>query len=243
MRRPSIQRAGRGVHDFRCDDDLTRLYPLGVAALTMSAFGAFWVALGLMILWTDVRAFRRAGPLRRRRTCVADLQDGAAAKVVGRVRLGTTFFRAPLSGRRCAGWQVDTAQRKLWRWRPVATATEVAGFYLDDGTGEIYVPLDRRAELQLCIQARARVGRGRNATRAVESLVEGSLGEALSSTYRCDERALTDGQRIAVYGIFHRTPDSRPSEARDYRGRAYQFVATLEADEPVRISDDRSTLD
>ncbi len=214
-----------------------------MAAISASIFGSFWVALGLVILLADIRAFRRAGPLRRKRTRVADLKDGAAAKLVGIVRLGDETLRAPLSGRSCGGWQVATAARNLFRWRPVAQNRGTAGFYLDDGTGEVFVPLAGEVELDLSVAARAhKPKRGRLPKR-----LQGLLGSHVEAderprAYRCDEQTITDGMRVAVYGVFRSRPDHRPESARSYRGRSYCFVAETEADEGVHVSDDRATL-
>jgi hypothetical protein len=212
-----------------------------MAAISASVFGSFWVALGLVILLADIRAFRRAGPLRRKRTRVADLEDGTAAKLVGIVRLGGETLRAPLSGRSCAGWQVATAARNLLRWRPVARNRRTAGFYLDDGTGEVFVPLDGEVELDLSVAARVHKSkRGRVPKRLRGLLASYVESDERPRAYRCEEQMITDGMRVAVYGVFRSRPDQRPESARSYRGRSYCFVTETEAD--VHVSDDRATL-
>ena len=214
-----------------------------MAAVSASIFGSFWVALGLIILLADVRAFRRAGPLRRKRTRVADLEDGQPAKLVGIVRLGSETLRAPISGRTCAGWQVATTARRLFRWRPIAATRGAAGFYLDDGTGEVFVPLDDEAALNLSVAARAHKRKRGPLPGKLRPLI-GSLvdAEERPRTYRCDEHTITDGMRVAVYGVFRSRPDQRPESARSYRGRSYCFVAETDAAEGVHVSDDRATL-
>jgi len=214
-----------------------------MAAISASIFGSFWVALGLVILLADIRAFRRAGPLRRKRTRVADLEDGAAAKLVGVVRLGGETLRAPLSGRSCAGWQVATAARNLFRWRPVDRNRSCAGFYLDDGTGEVFVPLDGEVELDLSVAARAHKGKRSRVPNKLQPLLSNHIeADERPRAYRCEEQTITDGMRVAVYGIFRSRPDQRPESARSYRGRSYCFVAETDADEGVHVSDDRATL-
>ncbi len=214
-----------------------------MAAVSASIFGSFWVALGLIILLADVRAFRRAGPLRRKRTRVADLEDGKPAKLVGIVRLGAETLKAPLSGRACAGWQVATAARRLFRWRPVGTCRGTAGFYLDDGTGEVFVPLDGDVTMDLAVGARAHKRKRGRLPSKLGPLI-GPLVEAdpRPTSYRCDEHTITDGMRVAVYGLFRSRPDQRPESARSYRGRSYCFVAETDAAERIHVSDDRATL-
>jgi len=214
-----------------------------MAAVSASIFGSFWVALGLIILLADVRAFRRAGPLRRKRTRVADLEDGRAAKLVGIVRLGSDTLRAPLSGRSCAGWQVATAARRLFRWRPVGTTRSAAGFYLDDGTGEVFVPLDGEVAMDLAVAARARKPKRGRVPGKLEPLISAHVeADDRPRTYRCDEHMITEGMRVAVYGVFRSRPDKRPESARSYRGRSFCFVAETDAAEGVHVSDDRATL-
>lgn len=214
-----------------------------MAAVSASIFGSFWIALGLIILMADIRAFRRAGPLRRKRTRVAELEDGRAAKLVGVVRLGSERLRAPLSGRSCAGWQVATAARRLLRWRPVGTERGSAGFYLDDGTGEVFVPLDDEVELDLCVAARSHRRKGGRVPQKLKALIGPQVAaDERPRAYRCEERTLTDGMRVAVYGVFRSRPDGRPESARSYRGRSYCFVAETGAPEGVHVSDDRATL-
>ena len=214
-----------------------------MAAVSASIFGSFWVALGLIILLADIRAFRRAGPLRRQRTRVADLKDGRPAKLVGVVRLGDETLRAPISGRACAGWQVKTAARRRFRWRPIAATRAVAGFYLDDGTGEVFVPLDDAAALDLSVAARTHKRTRHPLPGKLRPLI-GSLvdGEPHPRSYRCEEHTLTEGMRVAVYGVFRSRPDRRPESARSYRGRSYCFVAETDAPEGIHVSDDRATL-
>ena len=214
-----------------------------MAAISASLFGSFWVALGLVILLADVRAFRRAGPLRRKRTRVADLQDGRPAKLVGIVRLASRTAAAPLSGRVCAGWHLHTARKRFFRWRPLSAEISGGGFFLDDGTGEVFVPLRGDAHMDLGIAARVYKRRASPAPRRIRSHLAAHLEqEDRAHAYRCDERAVVDGMRIAVYGVFNSQPDQRPSEARTYRGRSYCFVAQPDADEGIHVSDDRATL-
>lgn len=214
-----------------------------MAAVSASIFGSFWVALGLIILLADVRAFRRAGPLSRKRTRVADLEDGRPAKLVGIVRLGSETLRAPLSGRACAGWQVATKARRLFRWRPVGTTRGSAGFYLDDGTGEVFVPLDGEAALDLSVAARTHKRKRARLPQKLKPLLGPHVdADERPRTYRCDEQTITDGMRLAVYGVFRSRPDQRPESARSYRGRTYCFVAETDAAEGVHVSDDRATL-
>ena len=153
--------------------------------------------------------------------------------------IGRAYLRARASERRFAG---GTRERFL-RWREVDATTEGHGFYLDDGTGEVFVPGSSATRLDLGLAARQRLSKsGRGPRRLRERLAELVATTPRRHAYRCDERALVDGMRVAVYGVFHAEPDRRPGEARSYRGREFCFVAEPDADGGVHISDDRATL-
>jgi len=213
--------------------------------LTLAAtlFMSFWISVGLSILIADVRAYRRHGPLHTRPTTVAELEDGCAGKLVGTVRLADAPVKAPVTGRACAAYVLRVAARnKLLRWKPVHTEQAAGGFYLDDGTGEVFVPLEN-AQLLLGVDARkTESSRSRRTSRNLRRLLRRIDDEAgAARVYRCDEGALVDGNKVAVYGTFRKVPDSRPSEAEDYRSRAYRFEAAP-GQAPVFVSDDRAAL-
>ncbi|MEO0325804.1 MAG: hypothetical protein AAF447_22825 [Myxococcota bacterium] len=212
-----------------------------MAATAGLLFIGFWIAVGFGILLADLRAYRRAGPLQARPVRVEELEDGMAAKLVGTLRLPAKALRAPVSGRPCAGYEVRIAQKRRFWWRDVGTRREAGGFYLDDGTGEVFVPLSEETSLQLITAARYTKNQRRRGPKAVRRLLDSWLTEEPAASYRCDEGALVDGQRVAVYGVFRRRPDQRPASVDDYRSRPQHFVAEPGADR-VYVSDLRESL-
>ncbi|MEM1415918.1 MAG: hypothetical protein AAGH15_13505 [Myxococcota bacterium] len=212
-----------------------------MAATVGLLFIAFWIAVGFGILMADFRAYRRAGPLQARPVRVADLEDGMAAKLVGTLRLPEDALQAPVSGRACAGYEVRVARKKRFLWRDVGKEREAGGFYLDDGTGEVFVPLSKDASLQLITAARYTKNQRRRGPKPVRRLLRRWLQEEPAASYRCDEGALVEGQRVAVYGVFRRRPDQRPARVDDYRSRPLQFVAEPGEDR-VYVSDLRESL-
>lgn len=209
----------------------------------MVSFGLFWISIGLSILFFDLRAWRRAGPLQVKPRTVRELSDGEVAKLVGTVRLldedeDAEPIRAPVSGRTCAGFELRVARRGLLRWLPLATAREGRGFYLDDGTGAVLVPLDDEVKIELCTAARSHEGRRGRVRRALRSYVAPFLREG---AVRCDEGLLVPGALVAVYGRMSERPDARPSRDGDYRRRPYRFVVEPSQDGLI-VSDDRAVL-
>jgi len=209
----------------------------------MVAFGLFWMSIGLSILFFDVRAWRRAGPMQVKPRPVSELADGDVAKLVGTVRLldedeEAEPLRAPVSGRPCAGFELRVARRGLIRWRSLATAREGRGFYLDDGTGAVLVPLDDDVKVELCTAARSHEGEGGRVRRALRRYVAPFVHEG---AVRCDEGLLAPGALVAVYGRMRERPDPRPSREGDYRRRPYRFVVEPSHD-GLLVSDDRAVL-
>ncbi|HJL03075.1 MAG TPA: hypothetical protein RMH85_08195 [Polyangiaceae bacterium LLY-WYZ-15_(1-7)] len=213
-----------------------------MAATAAALFVAFWICVGLSIAWVDYRAYRRAGPLHGRPTPIAELEDGREAKLVGTVRLAEQGLKAPVSGRPCAGWVMRVARRSWLRWKPLKTDRRATGFYLDDGTGEVFVPLDdANVRVSLVTGARyttRRRGKIRRALRAVLGEVRQAHPRA---RIRCDEGAIVEGTRVAVYGRVRRRPDARPEKVEAYRTRPYAYVLEA-ADEGLHLSDDRAAL-
>ncbi|MCA9614669.1 MAG: hypothetical protein H6724_04275 [Sandaracinus sp.] len=209
----------------------------------MVAFGLFWISIGLSILFVDLRAWRRAGPMQVRPKAVEALHDGEEAKLVGTVQLleesdGGEPLRAPVSGRLCAGFELRLARRGWLRWLPLARTREGRGFYLDDGTGAVLVPWNEDVRIELCTAARSHEGKRGRVRRALRPHVAPFLS---SGAVRCDEGLLVPGARVAVYGRVRERPDQRPSQDGSYRVRPYRFVLEPSRD-GLLVSDDRAVL-
>lgn len=148
-----------------------------------------------------------------------------------------------MSGRRCAGYRVRVATKKslFSGWVPKREERRTEGFYLDDGTGEVYVPLDEvHPVLMLATDARFTRGKNKPIRRALRDLLRVGDGAKV----RFDEGAIIEGGRVAVFGTFRRRPDPRQSHTReDYREKALCFVAEAEeASALLYVSDERSFL-
>ncbi|MEM9863081.1 MAG: hypothetical protein AAF938_15910 [Myxococcota bacterium] len=213
-----------------------------MAATAAALFALFWISMGLSILFADYRNRRRVGPLSAPSTRIADLQDGATAKLVGEVRLGDATEEAPLSGRTCAAYRVRVDARRKLRWRALEEQRAAHGFFVNDGSGEVFVPADEHTELLLTTDGRFVDKPKKRASRALRRLLKPFRKEDPKSKMRCDEATLQEVSRVAVYGVFRQRPGVRAEDAADYRSRAYQFVAEP-ADEGLFVSDERGVID
>ncbi|MBX3249245.1 MAG: hypothetical protein KF901_18855 [Myxococcales bacterium] len=202
-----------------------------------SLFALSWLFMAVGIAVMDVRARRRAGPLEVTPVPVEALKDGTVAKIVGTVHLAEDVepLEAPVSGRRCAGWVLRLARRGFFRWRMEQERRGARGFFVDDGTGLVFVSLDEQAHLDLCTAARAHAEPGRKLAARLRPFVKELIADG---AVRCDEGLLTEGTRVAVYGVARRRPDGEPNH---YRGRGFAFFLEGGA-EGLRVSDDRAVL-
>lgn len=208
---------------------------MATAALTF--FFSFFL-FTFSVLLADILAFRRAGPLHEKHTKIRDLEEGRPVKLVGTVRLSEQSVCAPVSGRECAGYEIRVARKKRLRWHDVKRERAGVGFYLDDGSGEVFVPFDERAHVQLCTSMRIRRPKLRARMRR---LLGGLLEEAPARAYRCDEGLLTPGSRVAVYGVVRTLPEDRQERLDSYRSEKFRWVLEP-ADEGLHVSDDRAAF-
>jgi len=164
-----------------------------------------------------IRRAMRAVP----RTAVASAEEGTDVRLVGRVVTRGEPLRAPISGSRCAVYDV------LVRFRGSRAAvsfdgghvlhdSEVKDFYLDDGTGKVLVRTEG-AELLLSPQVHELGGGAGGVPREVLRYLErkrispkGPLG--LGRRLRCSEGTLVEGEQVAVVGVVRNEPHPRDED-------------------------------
>lgn len=178
-----------------------------------------------------VTAVRVAQGLERRRrrraaaavptTTIAAAPEGQWVRVVGTVVDGPDLLRAPLTGRRCAGFVASVHERPgaAQPWRVRIEVRDQRTLVITDGTGRAVVDL---TTAQLELEVSLRVGRPPPTDPAVVKLAElaPQLGPVMSEV-RTREYALEVGAELAVTAVAVREPD--PEAARDvtgYRGAA-----------------------
>ncbi|HUT76944.1 MAG TPA: hypothetical protein VM285_04620 [Polyangia bacterium] len=131
---------------------------------------------------------------------VSDLQLDAEVTVEGRVAAPESVS-VPGAGIRCAcyfvlneAWQHGTRGRGRKMWVPTGAHNKCGGFFLDDGTGRVWVAACEGNELDLA-----------GGTGQV-----GELGKKGTGRYLA--RIVADGARVRVRGVVSRPKASEPGE-------------------------------
>jgi hypothetical protein len=226
--------------------------PLIMALAATVAVGIGVTAL-LYKLFSPTARARRA--LRAaQRVPVAEVHDGQAVKLVGRLRLDPTAqeLAAPITGRRCAYFEASVDQRKSSgkssHWSTIIRETDFVGsFYVEDSSGralvEVFLP-----QVVLTMDAHFSSGTFNDASPRLERFLsrhgESSEGWVFNKTLRYTEGALEEGEEVAVYGLCVQEPDPDPRAGGGvgYREGAMRIKLTKPAEGELLISDDLRTL-
>ena len=179
---------------------------------------------------------------------LADVISGAQVKVAGYVRYGRETLVAPLSGIRCAAYQVIVGERPLdpffsnwlWgrrSWRQLHEETAARDFLLDDGTAQASVAAGSLALINDHFDLYEESGLFRTIGAAGRALIRrlGFSGRAFTVA----ERRIVEGQCVAVYGRCSLVAD--PSGASDAQYRTAASRIRLEG-APLLISSEPRCL-
>ncbi len=106
------------------------LLPAGVAA---------WVAVSVSrrLLSDGVRVRRRFH--RTRAVAIAEAQPGGWVKLAGHLAAEDQLLDAPISGRRCAAYEVAVEALERNVWKELRTVTAVRDFRIEDPSGQALV--------------------------------------------------------------------------------------------------------
>lgn len=178
---------------------------------------------------------------RQPRVDIRDARDGRV-KLVGRARLIGAGLTAPLTGRRCACYDVTVYQLDAdGGATKVAAESHGVPFLVDDGTGVAHVdPAD--AELVLVHDAQRETGLR---DRVPEALVEflrrhrrAARGLLFNRHFKYREGAVLDGEEVVVCGVGRWEPDPDPRNVTGYRQSAMRYRVTGRRGARAIISDD-----
>lgn len=181
-----------------------------------------------------------------RHVTIADAQEGALVKVVGKVRSAGKQLQAPATGAPCVIWKVVVEQVGMREQRSHAfTQSDATDFWLEDESGRALVkPLI--PELRLAVHELR--FRGHSETPmplkalldANARAVEADLFRASGDDVVCQEGLVTEGETIAVLA---RARWEQDEETAGYRERGRRLVLEDLPPLVLRISDDPTLLD
>jgi hypothetical protein len=200
-------------------------------------------------LWlSPERRVRRT--LRKARVSrIGDVREGLV-KVVGKLELLETLT-APLSGRRCACYEVivDKAEGGGDAEMPLIHEVATRDFLVMDDSGRARATVSPAAQMAVTKDAHWFSGDLNHGTPTLEALLArhgwSSTRLAFDRTLRYREGVLEPGEEVAVFGMAHREsePDPSPSDpAWGYREAPSRLVIRGTARQPLLVSDDPSTL-
>jgi hypothetical protein len=182
---------------------------------------------------------------------IGDIRDGATVKISGRLAFAMVPLVAPLSGRRCAAWEVvvirkvvtSTARGDSTRWEEIITEQRSQDFLLDDGTGRALVKA-RSPMMALSRDANFHSGAREAPTPRLEAFLA-SHGWASANTIGTrhellyHEGVLEEGEQVAVLGSARLEADP-DAEAGSYRCASLRVVIDEPDEDPLMLSDARA---
>jgi len=187
----------------------------------------------------------------RRSTC--DGVEEGWIEIRGRVAVQREL-RAPLSGRRAAGyWLVIEQERGPTAWEPVVVLSELAAFDVRDDTGRVAVRARPEVVHADIFEQRGRGGPFKPLPARVERLLHehhrSTQGVLFGKAFRWREQVLEPGHDVTVRGWARRRPaedvspagaaPSRPavSSAGPYRHQPSQWVLEASPQRPMQVID------
>ena len=213
--------------------------------LVASLLAAAGVAGGLIS-----RPRRRGGDyqelLHGSRVPIREVLAGRPTKIGGRVRLTGPPLVAPLTGRRCAGYEVEVRERED-AWQRIVTEVAGTDFLVEDLEGGTALIKAEQALLVLAEDGEA-VMSGLALPERLTALLErqGRMREVelqydLEDLYFI-ERILVPDKRVSVVGVGGWEPNTDPHAAHGYRTMAERLVLRTQGPGSLLISDDPAVI-
>ncbi len=209
-------------------------------------FGAITTAL-LNVLYA--RSHRLRGMFEEApRQAIANFDDRAEGKILGKLAYRSEPLVAPLTGRRCAYYEVIVEEcQDDARWHVVISEAEGQEFLLEDGTGRAIVdPTLRETLIDMDVHTKSGMF-NKPTPRESDFLARHGMkdtGWPFNKTFRYKEGVLEEGELVAVLGRGTKEPDpDGVAQAAGYRsGPPMRLRMRGTAQEPLRISDDPKVL-
>ena len=184
---------------------------------------------------------------------IASYPHGGIKRVVGVLSLDGEPLAAPLSGRRCAAWEVVVEEQrssgKSTSWYTIVREVQAVPFMLDDDTGRAHVD-PSGAQIVVTADRRSRSGTFDDPTPEERAFLdrhgEEAEGWVFNRTLRYREGVLEPDERVAVLGQGAVSYDDVPEA--QHQGGYRQPAASKRLDiraaggHPLYISDDASVV-
>jgi len=183
---------------------------------------------------------------------IAQVKDGAAAKVVGKLGCLGVPLRAPLTGRPCAYYEVVVEEHrrrgKHSHWVTVIHERNLVDFLLRDQSGKALVKI-ATAQVALVMDAHFKSGTFNDAHPALEAYLashgQKSEGWLFNRNLRYREGVLEPEESVAVCGQARWEPDPEPDPgmATGYRESPMRLLLGPAPEIGLLVSDDPTTLE
>lgn len=156
---------------------------------------------GIGLLYLGLRSLKGVRLVLRLRTSHIRFLKPGLAEVAGEVKAADSILKSPLASKNCVyyAYTVEAFDKKSEEWNIVSEGTETLPFYVDDGTGKVFVDpegADIAAETSLYYDSRSR--------KPLPPEIEKSLAkldvETENRKFSFSEEAIVVGERIFVVG-------------------------------------------
>ena len=186
----------------------------------------------------------RQAPIR----LIRDVKDGPA-RIAGKLGYVLPPLVAPLTGRRCAYFEVLVEQQgNKGHWRTLVQTTGGQDFSLRDESGQALVHLDSTM-VAVVLDAHFRSGFGNDASPELEAFLSAhgtsSEGLVFNRTLRYREGVLEEGEMVSALGFARWEVDPEPSASSQiggYRDAPMRLVVSSEGETKLHVSDDPSVM-
>ena len=226
--------------------------PGGIVVLAAGVVGGI---VALAIAFSPKARLKRA-LARLPRLDVARVADGAMVKVLGQIGYQGDPLVSPLSGRRCAYYEITVMERrsagKQSHWVAIIKESDSRDFLLRDGTGKALVRIAGAAGARRVVlhqDAHFSSGTFNDATPEIEAYLarhaKSSTGLLFNKSLHYAEGILEEGETVVVagQGRWEADPDPDPGVAgAGYRDSPRRFVLTRGAQLELMVSDDPDVM-
>ena len=163
-------------------------------------------------------------------TAIASFRDRGKGKIRGRVELGGAALHAPLSGRRCACYEVVVLAGHGANPIEVFRERRLSDFFVVDETGRALIEVDGAYVVMTADWSTPLRGDRLDAYVLHH-------GVAPSPGLQLTEGVIEPGELIDVYGWGVREPDPDPRHVATYRDRPTRLVLRTTRALPVLVTD------